>query len=69
MKTFIAISLLLLGGCVDKGKCLKSHIVHREASTILIPQIHMVGKITFTTFVPIFTPEHDETVCDKWELR
>jgi len=38
--------------------CVASHVEHREAWT----QIIWTGK----TAIPIFHPERDETVCDKW---
>jgi len=55
---------LLLGGCVDHGRCFQSHSDHVAASTwvqmIVMPKGGMIPIVHYI-------PAHDVTVCDRWE--
>lgn len=42
-------------------ECVHYGVVHRAAYTQLIP----VGKM----LIPIFQPEHDESVCEEWRVK
>ncbi|WP_037500534.1 hypothetical protein [Sphingomonas jaspsi] len=56
---------LTLAGCVDKGRCLQSHVEHSDEFVMLQPIIDGSGG---TIFIPVTYPASDTTVCDRWEF-
>jgi hypothetical protein len=57
-------SLALLSSCIDRGRCLESHVVHHP-ETFWIEFQH-IGTVNMP--VTHVIPAHDETVCDRWEF-